>query len=430
MSRFGVAFLAALTLLPSRAVAVDLPRTGVYVKVAPFAPAQALLPQGTYHDELTIRGGAADPSWENGILLVGVDAKAERATYVLLPQREATPTPASDDVSASLPIAWGIDGESVRNAAPAFLGSDRIGWYAVVRSYPGWLADGVTQRRQLDISVSGYQLRESRPWISALRVKEKACFRANPLPDDKPYGYVVPGDYVMVLADSTDEWLHGDYVATNGKVTSGWLKRDRMPVAEWVPQTVTTDRFRFELDCRGTDEYGKPLPADATEDGRFEYFGLRVRDRRSGRVVQRLLGLSGQERGSCKDVVSVADWNFDGYPDVTLASHDGGAGPNYGFDFFFWNPRAEHFGYDAVFSAECQPNLDVAKREVSFAFRDGCCSHASKVYRVVNGTLRLVKEWQLRTDTNDPNYEVESSRTFENGKWRERKRRFREKQTP
>jgi hypothetical protein len=209
--------------------------------------------------------------------------------------------------------------------------------------------------------------------------------------------------------------LPPEYVTKNGQVISGWLERDQLPVARWIKQRASTNKFAFELDCRVANE----------SDSTFEYFGLRVRDRKTGAIVQRFLEVSGIGRGTCSEVAAVADWNFDGYPDVTLSAHDGGAGPNFGYDFFLWDPKQDRYAYDSVFSGECQPTLDVAHKRVTFSSRGGCCAYDGKVFQVVDGTFRLVREWEWHVDTNDDDFIDEWSRTWENGEWHERKTRRR-----
>jgi hypothetical protein len=51
------------------------------------------------------------------------------------------------------------------------------------------------------------------------------------------------------------------------------------------------------------------------------------------------------------------DVNFDRYVDLEIFSHDGGAGPNYGNNYYIFNPRTGLFDFNGQLSALSQPSI-------------------------------------------------------------------------
>lgn len=178
----------------------------------------------------------------------------------------------------------------------------------------------------------------------------------------------------------------------------------------WIAQTAQTSRFSFNVACTIFDPDAGPEVSGAGTSG------VEVIDRRTGLPHQRM-PIEGIGRLACEDFAQVDDWNFDGYPDLVLYSHDGGAGPNTGYDFFLFNPRLDRFVHDAELSEQTQPTLDKARREVRFAERNGAASYAHFVYRVDHGTFRLVESTFVRYVTADSDFIETVKKTWVRGHW-------------
>lgn len=96
--------------------------------------------------------------------------------------------------------------------------------------------------------------------------------------------------------------------------------------SRWVKQKAQTSMYRFELAVINTaDTHGR----------NFILQFIRVITKKDNHVVQ-TIGVSEAFDGNVakiSTVLNVTDCNFDGYKDLMIFSHDGGAGPNYGYDF-------------------------------------------------------------------------------------------------
>lgn len=244
--------------------------------------------------------------------------------------------------------------------------------------------------------------------LSLYKALRKTHLYAQPRADSAQRAYLVAGDRVQLLPGSDGEWLLGDYLDAAGKRTRAYLRAEDFAPERWVRQAAQTANFSFSVACELHGEI-----ASATAVAVFE--------RDSGRLSQ-LLPAAGDGRLRCADFVDAADWDFDGELDFTVFAHDGGAGPNTGSHFFFFDRRTKRFVFNAELSERSQPELDRKGRQVRFAERNGCCDHTSYIYKRVDGRLRLVLSTNERL-TNDETPQVEvTTRRWVNGRWHVKRR--------
>jgi len=114
---------------------------------------------------------------------------------------------------------------------------------------------------------------------------------------------------------------------------------------------------------------------------------VRVIDRASRRLVQEIADIGGDEvSGSVDKVVTVIDASFDGHPDLVVPGTSGGAGPNFMWNFYLFDPHTRRFVFDANLSSLVQPSIG-KDGTISQASRNGCCQHEAHTYRYEQGRL-------------------------------------------
>ena len=154
----------------------------------------------------------------------------------------------------------------------------------------------------------------------------------------------------------------------------------------WVKQKAQTDIYRFELEVIKT----------ADTDGRnFIPQTIRVISKKDNHVVQ-TIGVSEAFNGNVAKIstaLDITDCNFDGYKDLMIFSHDGGAGPNYGYDFYLYNPIKKRFELDEVLSDLSQPFVDSKTKTIQSSWRGGAASHGGETYRFIKGKLTMIANW-------------------------------------
>ena len=191
---------------------------------------------------------------------------------------------------------------------------------------------------------------------------------------------VAAGSHVAVLARSAG-WYQIERIATDGRITRGWIDRDTVLPTRWVTQRARTDRFRFRLGVQRGDDPADPSVLTAIE----------VLDGATGQRVQVLRDFDSDTGDDGPGLLQLVDANFDGHPDMEVPGRSGGAGPNSTSNLFLFDPRRGGFVHDATLSALPQLSIDPQRRQVTSASRGGCCTHATQRYRYQNGALQLVE---------------------------------------
>lgn len=219
----------------------------------------------------------------------------------------------------------------------------------------------------------------------------------------KPYNYFRQNEYVAVLKDSAS-WLNIQkaviipdtqtyYLPDGGgivkgrsllRLISGWIKKGDMAPYPWVKQNQDTKNFRFEISGYAGDT------TDWQDEG--EVYGIKIINKKSG-SVQVLDGIGAALSGGLNDVVQVQDCNFDGYPDIWIYAHNGGAGPNDGNNYYLFNPKTGQFEFNQKLSDLTQVSVDSKSKIITSAFRDGAGHHGGGTYTFTHDTLTQVAYW-------------------------------------
>src|SRR5699024_9367948 len=174
----------------------------------------------------------------------------------------------------------------------------------------------------------------------------------------------------------------------------------------WVKQKQETPKYRFEVSGskkeRGYGMYSMTVNA------------IKVINKKTGKV--QILTHIGTPTDALDDVVQVQDCNFDGYPDFWIFAHDGGAGPNYGDDFYLYHPESGKFEYNEQLSNLTQVAVDTKMKTITSEFRDGCCHHGGEAYTFKNGQLDTLSYWNRQFGYFGIFAEYSAGKK-ENGKW-------------
>ena len=75
-----------------------------------------------------------------------------------------------------------------------------------------------------------------------------------------------------------------------------------------------------------------------------------------------------------------------------IYSHDGGAGPNNGYNFYIYNPKSKQFEYNQILSDLTQTQVDINTKTIRSFWRNGAAEHGSEEYKWINGELIMTKQ--------------------------------------
>lgn len=90
--------------------------------------------------------------------------------------------------------------------------------------------------------------------------------------------------------------------------------------------------------------------------------------------------------------LDMIDVNFDGYEDMIIYSHDGGAVPNNGYNFYVYNSKSKLFEYNLTLSDLTQTQVDIKAKMITSAWRNGAAEHGYAEYKWINGKLIMTKQ--------------------------------------
>lgn len=219
----------------------------------------------------------------------------------------------------------------------------------------------------------------------------------------KPFHYFRQKEYVAILKDSVN-WRKvqkaevvadsqtyylpdGGGVVRGGsqlQLISGWIKKGDLAPYPWLKQKQDTKNFRFEI---------SGYAGDTTEwQDEGEVYGIKIINKKSGNV-QVLDNIGAAVANELNDVVQVQDCNFDGYPDIWIYAHNGGAGPNDGNNYYLYNPQNGQFEFNQNLSDLTQISVDTKSKTITSAFRDGAGHHGGGIYTFTHDTLSPISYW-------------------------------------
>ena len=113
------------------------------------------------------------------------------------------------------------------------------------------------------------------------------------------------------------------------------------------------------------------------------------------------------------NLVVFDDVNFDGYKDLVVFSHDGGAGPNNGNNYYIYDPKAHQFIFNQEISNLTQTQIDPKHKTVLSAWRDGAARHGYEKYKWIKGKFTQVEYYE--TYYLNTNYVEETHKFLRNG---------------
>ncbi len=192
-----------------------------------------------------------------------------------------------------------------------------------------------------------------------------------------------PGDFLAITAED-DEYYHGDIIFPSGEISSGKVFIDDLTDGihkKMQSNNLTLDVMYF------------PETSESETPGHASIDRIKIYDNK-GRLIQMLKapGSIVSEEVMLEEV----DANFDGFMDLEVFSHDGGAGPNNGNNYYLFDPKTGHFAYHKELSELTQTSISTADKTIYSGWRDGCCIHGNETYKWVDGELTLVESYETR----------------------------------
>ena len=219
-----------------------------------------------------------------------------------------------------------------------------------------------------------FRLQSPRKYIDILSIPKKVSFWQG----SKEY-ILNNGDF-LAITKKDSEWYYGDFIYPNGTYISGKLYADDMLDGNTNIQDTKNNKFKIFYSDNDEDA---PFGAIAT------IHSIRVYDK-NGKKIQTI-----RDAGYLTDqnnTLDMVDANFDGYEDLMIYSHDGGAGPNNGYNFYIYDPKSKRFEYNQILSGLTQTQIDAKAKMITAAWRNGAAEHGYEEYQWINGELTMTKQ--------------------------------------
>lgn len=221
------------------------------------------------------------------------------------------------------------------------------------------------------------------------------------------------GDFIALMAEE-NEWYEGDYIKPNGEVLKGKIFIDSLVSGLGKIQYLHNLKVVIFYTPNDPDLYSN----------NYGLINSIKTYNREGKLIQ-VLKYPGSFTNEA-NVVAYADVNFDSYKDLVIFSHDGGAGPNFGNNYYIYNPKTKTFAFNEKLSDLSQPFIDEKNKLIYAAWRDGAANHGNEKYKWIKGKLKLVEYYETRYLDEDK--VEETYRILINGKMKGKTRIVKEKQ--
>lgn len=223
-----------------------------------------------------------------------------------------------------------------------------------------------------------FRLQSPRKYIDILSIPKKVSFWQG------SKEYILNGGDFLAITSKDDEWYYGDFVYPNGNFISGKINRDDLLDGNTSTQYVADYKFEIFHSAQDEDE-NEYLPMGAVS----EIYAIRVYDK-NGKEIQTIRNVEGYLRENY--TLGTVDANFDGYDDLMIYSHDGGAGPNNGYSFYIYDPKSKRFEYNQILSDLTQTQVDTKTKTIRSFWRGGAAEHGYEEYKWINGKLTMTKQ--------------------------------------
>lgn len=222
--------------------------------------------------------------------------------------------------------------------------------------------------------ASTFRMQTPRKYINILYIPKKVSFWQG------KKEHILNGGDFLAITSTDDEWYYGDFVYPNGTYISGKIYADDMLDGDIQTQDIKNHKFQIFYSSSSEDS---PFGVTAT------IHSIKVYDK-NGKKIQTI-----RDAGyltSENHTIDMIDANFDGYEDMMIYSHDGGAGPNNGYNFYIYNTKSKRFEYNQILSELTQTQIDAKAKIITAAWRNGAAQHGYEEYKWINGKLTMTKQ--------------------------------------
>lgn len=217
-------------------------------------------------------------------------------------------------------------------------------------------------------------------------------------------------DRIVIVAD-TERYYSEDAGVVEGpsklNIISGWVKKEDLATDPWVKQNQQTKSFRFEVS-------GSDAGENASYDDKGAVNAIKIINKKTGQK-QMIMNIGASLNGALRNVVQVQDCNFDGYQDMMVFNQNGGAGPNYSYNFYLYNPKNGQFEYNEELSDLSQVQVDTKNKIITCDWRNGAADHGGEQYTFINHQFTKISYWEQNGFRGY--FTEETSGQLKDGKW-------------
>ncbi len=242
------------------------------------------------------------------------------------------------------------------------------------------------------------------------------------------------GESAGIAKNAQRQWLHDLPGALKGGGAAALLNAydlqlqtlTAIPEFPSAAQPAAGPSIRPNSTIDGYDLTLRLLRACAADASDCEVPGqllLRAKDPKDGTQILNLPMVRAEcESGdacSFESAVTVADFNFDGHPDIAIDNDVAGGYGSYGANIFLFDPAQGRFVYSdglSTLTASLTFDLDTKHKLIRTGSKSGCCYHLDTVYRIENNRPVPVSRHIEDASGNSDKAKITDSR-WVNGRW-------------
>lgn len=244
--------------------------------------------------------------------------------------------------------------------------------------------------------VGSFTLNEAKNYKAILSIQKEVVFNLK-----NRNLTLLPGDFLAITSQNK-EWYFGDYIKKDGSTINGKIFKENL-IPDLLKKTMYLNGLKFDIYyiLFNTDSY-------SSENGTVDFIKIYNQKGKKIQVIENA-GLVNDKN----NLVVFDDVNFDGYKDLVVFSHDGGAGPNNGNNYYIYDPKAHQFIFNQEISNLTQTQIDPKHKTVLSAWRDGAARHGYEKYKWIKGKFTQVEYYE--TYYLNTNYVEETHKFLRNG---------------